>query len=129
MIRVFFVLFIGSVFTFNSQSQINIDSLDKEKFIKKSTVMSALIQVQVKYTILKLSLIMFVLGYGGKSLLFMVESRQLDISFISIKMNLKTSEQKDLIDKTELHLIYMLSIHLHNSKFCRKNIEDLEIFL
>lgn len=43
MIRVFFVLIICSVFTFNSQSQINIDSLDKEKFIKKSTVMSALI--------------------------------------------------------------------------------------
>ena len=43
MIRVFFVLIICSVFTFNSQSQINIDSLDKEKFIKKSTVMSALL--------------------------------------------------------------------------------------
>ena len=52
MIRVFFVLIICSVFTFNSQSQINIDSLDKEKFIKKSTVMSALIpgagQIQIQ---------------------------------------------------------------------------------
>ena len=43
MIRVFFILILFCVFFFDGQSQINIDSLDKEKFIKKSTVLSALI--------------------------------------------------------------------------------------
>ena len=43
MIRVFFILILFSIFSFDGQGQINIDSLDKEKFIKKSTVLSALI--------------------------------------------------------------------------------------
>ena len=43
MIRVFFILILFCVFFFDGQSQINIDSLDKEKFIKRSTVLSALI--------------------------------------------------------------------------------------
>ena len=43
MIRVFFILILFCVFIFDGQSQINIDSLDKEKFIKRSTVLSALI--------------------------------------------------------------------------------------
>ena len=43
MIRVFFILILFCVSFFDGQSQINIDSLDKEKFIKKSTVLSALI--------------------------------------------------------------------------------------
>ena len=42
MIRVFFILILFC-FLFDGQSQINIDSLDKEKFIKRSTVLSALI--------------------------------------------------------------------------------------
>ena len=43
MIRVFFILILFCVFSFGGQGQINIDSLDKEKFIKRSTVLSALI--------------------------------------------------------------------------------------
>ena len=42
MIRVFLFL-ICLIFTFKTQCQINIDSLDKEKFIKKSTLLSALV--------------------------------------------------------------------------------------
>lgn len=43
MIRVFFILILFCILFFDGQSQINIDSLDKEKFIKRSTVLSALI--------------------------------------------------------------------------------------
>ena len=43
MIRVFFILILFCVFSFGGQGQVNIDSLDKEKFIKRSTVLSALI--------------------------------------------------------------------------------------
>ena len=43
MIRAFLFFLIFSILTFKSQCQININSLDKEKFIKRSTVMSALI--------------------------------------------------------------------------------------
>ena len=43
MIRAFLFFLIFSILTFKSQCQINIDSLDKEKFIKRSTVMSAFI--------------------------------------------------------------------------------------
>ena len=43
MIRVFFILILFCVFSFGGQGQINIDSIDKEKFIKKSTILSALI--------------------------------------------------------------------------------------
>ena len=43
MIRVFFILILFCVFSFGGQGQINIDSLDKEKFIKRSTILSALI--------------------------------------------------------------------------------------
>ena len=43
MIRLFFILILFCVFSFGGQGQINIDSLDKEKFIKRSTILSALI--------------------------------------------------------------------------------------
>ena len=43
MIRFFLFFLFLSIFTFKSQCQINIDSFDKEKFIKRSTVMSAFI--------------------------------------------------------------------------------------
>jgi hypothetical protein len=43
MIRVFLILILFSIFSLDSQGQINIDSLDKERFIKKSTILSALI--------------------------------------------------------------------------------------